>query len=72
VLRWVAHGGSKASTLDVYSTLAWPTLCAEVARLRFELPTQAVPQGSVTESVAAEGCGGETRALLGSGAGIRT
>lgn len=43
VLRWVSHGGSRASMVDLYSTLAWSTLCTEVARLRFDLPSQPTP-----------------------------
>jgi len=54
ILRHVTHGASRASMMDVYSTLGWATYCAEVARLRFDLVAQPVPaatEGSVTGSV---------------------
>ncbi|MFN7130731.1 MAG: hypothetical protein ACK4N5_01530, partial [Myxococcales bacterium] len=47
VLRWVTHGPG-GDIVDVYTTLPWDSLCAEVAKLRISLregvllPLQAV------------------------------
>jgi len=38
ILKWVTHGPSKRSIVDIYTRLPWETLCAEVAKLRIELP----------------------------------
>lgn len=52
VLRWVTHGRS-ASMTDVYSSLAWPTLCVEVERLK--LPSVGFVTGFVTKDGTNEG-----------------
>ena len=36
ILRWVTHGPT-GDIMDVYTTLPWEALCAEVAKLRLEL-----------------------------------
>lgn len=36
VLRWVTHG-PEGDIVDLYTTLAWHTLCEEVARLKIDL-----------------------------------
>jgi integrase len=38
VLRWVTHAPPKEA-FDTYTSFAWPTVCAEVARLRVGLKT---------------------------------
>ena len=44
ILRWITHDASKASMTDVYSTLAWSTLCAEALRLQLpEAPPPGLP-----------------------------
>jgi len=50
ILRLVTHGPSKSSMIDVYSSLAWETICAEVQKLRIELPTSPTPPGFATGS----------------------
>jgi hypothetical protein len=37
-LRYVTHGRSKRDAIDEYTTLQWSTVCAEVAKLRLNLP----------------------------------
>ena len=46
VLKWVTHGRT-SGILDVYSSLPWATLCAEVSRLGLVLPA-VLPEGSAT------------------------
>jgi hypothetical protein len=36
ILRWVTHGPT-GDIMDVYTTLPWDTLCAEVNKLRVEI-----------------------------------
>ena len=47
-LKWISHGGDKRSMIDLYSGLAWPTLCAQIMFLQIA--------GSVTGSVTAPTC----------------
>lgn len=47
-LKWISHGGDKRSMVDLYSGLAWPTLCAQVTFLNV-----GTAEGSVTGSVTA-------------------
>ena len=58
ILKAVTHGPS-AAIMDLYTTLSWPTLCAEVAKLRIALPgrpavtrrtTRRPPSGAATFS----------------------
>jgi len=37
ILHWVSHGPRAGDIDDLYSSLPWATLCAEVAKLRIEL-----------------------------------
>jgi len=52
ILRWVTHGAT-GDIVDLYTTLPWHALCAEVEKLRIELR-----EGRVLEfpKVAAVGC----------------
>ncbi len=50
ILRLVTHGPSRASMIDVYSSLAWETVCAEVAKLKIALPPSTPSPGSATGS----------------------
>lgn len=39
-LRWITHGPRANEMLDQYSSPPWETLCAELAKLKLELPEQ--------------------------------
>lgn len=73
VLRWVTHGGSRASIIDAYSSLPWETLCAEVLCFRLEAPSQPLPPGGSATGFATTPEGsGETPMITGGGGRIRT
>jgi integrase len=37
ILRWCTHGPKPNEMMDLYASFDWPTLCAEVAKLRLEV-----------------------------------
>lgn len=73
VLRWITHGGSRASIIDAYSSLPWETLCAEVLCFRLEAPSQPLPpEGSATGFATTPEGSGETPTITSGGDRIRT
>lgn len=43
ILRWVTHG-PEGDIMDLYTTLAWESLCEEVAKLRIAVPAPRPPE----------------------------
>jgi hypothetical protein len=41
VLLGVTHGARANNVMDLYTTLPWPSVCAEVAKLAVHLPERA-------------------------------
>jgi hypothetical protein len=39
VLLGVTHGANRENLMDLYTTLPWASVCAEVAKLNVELAT---------------------------------
>jgi hypothetical protein len=37
ILRWCTHGPKPNEMMDVYASFDWPTLCAEVAKLKLDV-----------------------------------
>jgi integrase len=42
ILRWVTHG-PVGDVMDLYTTLPWPAVCAEVAKLKIDMPPRNTP-----------------------------